>query len=208
MLPFWCVIPVKPFPEGKSRLSGVLSPSARTALNRRLLTRVLDILKASDLPVQVLVISRDEEALALARGRGLLGLPEVEDGGLNGALAQARTHIQAQGAQALLVLPADLPFLTVADLHGLYGMAQDPDVQVVIAPSRDGGTNALCLRPPDVLDFAFGEESFQAHLAQIRRRGLAYRVYRSVTLAQDLDQPGDLWAARDVLRQDPVQGCC
>ncbi len=192
MLEFWCIVPVKPFQEGKSRLAGVLSPSTRAALNRRLLAGVLDVLSSDDLPARVLVVSRDEEALALARGRGLLGLQESGAGDLNQALEQARAHALAQGAQALLVLPADLPFLTVADLQGLYRLAQMDGVQAVIAPSHDGGTNALFLRPPDAIDFAFGVGSFQAHLAQARRRGLACRVYRSATLARDLDQPADL----------------
>ena len=85
----WAVVPVKPLRRGKSRLSGVLSDEERTSLNRKLLTHTIDTLIELPELEQVLVVSRDPEALALARYRGARTV--LEDGAphLNVALARA-----------------------------------------------------------------------------------------------------------------------
>ena len=48
---------------------------------------------------------------------------------------------------------ADLPYLAAADIAALIEAGRTSDV--VIAEAKDGGTNALLLRPPTVLQFAF-----------------------------------------------------
>ncbi len=99
--------------------------------------------------------------------------------------------VTARGADAMLTLPADLPLLTADDILQLYDLALS-DVEVAIAPSHDGGTNALLLCPPDAIEFAFGEDSFRRHLEQAASSGRRYAIYRSETLDRDLDLPGDL----------------
>ena len=42
-------------------------------------------------------------------------------------------------------------------------MASTRGRQINIAPSRDGGTNALMLQPSQAIPFAFGRDSFQRH---------------------------------------------
>jgi len=185
----WVVVPVKPFDEGKSRLAAVLSPDERRALTRCLLAGVVRTVQASQLATQTLVVSRGEDARRYAAGLGAMTLLETQQG-LNHALQQARQTAMAAGASALLVLPSDLPLLSVTDLHELVAASEQSEV--VIAPSYDGGTNALLLRPPDVLAFAFGMNSYQAHLNQATAAGLAVHTVTKQSLAQDVDQPQDL----------------
>ena len=76
----WAVVPVKPLAVGKSRLANVLSDDARLALNHCLLSNTLATLKSMPELEHVLVVSRDPQALALARnlGRALcksMGIP-------------------------------------------------------------------------------------------------------------------------------------
>ena len=63
---------------------------------------------------------------------------------------------------------------------------------VVIAPSHDGGTNALLLYPPYVIDFAFGPDSFRRHHRQAIQADVAVQIVQSSTLAFDIDWPADL----------------
>ena len=69
----WAIVPVKPLRHGKSRLAGVLTPDERTDLNRRLLDHTLATLSAIPEIEHVLVVSRDQSALALARSHGVRG---------------------------------------------------------------------------------------------------------------------------------------
>ena len=64
---------------------------------------------------------------------------------------------------------------------------------VVISPDgARSGTNALLIHPPDALPFAFGPDSFEAHLQAARGRGLDVKVCERSHLAFDLDTAGDL----------------
>jgi 2-phospho-L-lactate guanylyltransferase len=165
-----------------------------------MLARVLDAAQRSKLFGGVVVVSRDAEVLAFAEASGATALAEIE-AGLNEALEQARRFVIERGADALLVLPSDLPLVTPQEIGALLAAAQDKPV--AIAPSRDGGTNALLLQPPALesapLRFEFGEQSFRRHQAQAEARGLAYTVIRSELLALDVDWPEDLLALADTL---------
>ena len=66
----WAIVPVKPLRRGKSRLSGVLSDDQRAALNKKLLIHTLNTITSLPELAQVLVVSRDPEALAIARAQG------------------------------------------------------------------------------------------------------------------------------------------
>jgi 2-phospho-L-lactate/phosphoenolpyruvate guanylyltransferase len=186
----WLVIPVKPLTEGKTRLASALSPASRAMLMRDLLTGVLLQVNEGGLIDGAIVISRDEAVLTLAES---LGAQTLRESGLelNAALDEARRMAVANGAEGLLALPADLPLMTADDILELREFALT-GVQVIVAPSHDGGTNALLLSPPNAIEFAFGEDSFEKHLAQARKCGLSYAVYRSETLGHDVDVPEDL----------------
>jgi 2-phospho-L-lactate guanylyltransferase len=190
------IIPVKPPDQSKTRLASILSLAERISLTRRLLEQTIDLAgQVGD----VVVISRDAGLRRRAKRAGAWAL--VESGhGLNEALRQAAAWVTMRGAQAILVLPGDLPLLTRSDLTGLVEAGQ-PAPSVVIAPcQRSDGTNALLLRPPDTIDFAFGAGSFERHRRAAQAKGLEPIIYRSPTLALDLDLPEDLAAlaeARD-----------
>jgi 2-phospho-L-lactate guanylyltransferase len=116
---------------------------------------------------------------------------------LNAALQQAALVAERSGATALLVLHNDLQLLTSAALAafiraGLDGQSGG-ERRVIIAPDRHGqGTNALLLRPPRAIQFAFGAQSFGRHLALAREAGVVPVVHRDPRFAIDLDTPEDL----------------
>ena len=66
----WAIVPVKPLRRGKSRLAGTLSEDERTELNRSLLQNTLRTFSDLKEVEEVLVISRDPQALAIARHYG------------------------------------------------------------------------------------------------------------------------------------------
>ena len=186
----WLIVPVKPLGEAKSRLHTALDAVQRAHLSRVLLEKTLATVRMVHFLAGVIVVSRDRDVLDRTREIGMVPLAETERS-LNQALEQARDEAIRRGAGAVLVLPSDLPLLTADDLQTLY-VAGRTRSNVVIAPSRDGGTNALLLQPPACIKFCFGIGSFSAHRAAAARAGLHCSVIRSPTLAFDVDSPHDL----------------
>lgn len=197
----WLIVPVKPLAQGKSRLSPLLSAADRHRLARDLLVHTLAAAVDVDGLAGVLVISRDEEALTLARAAGvkvlaedanLAGTGDDPEDPLNRALGQARDVVVSQGADAVLILPADLPLLSAEEIRRVARLAADRARGMVIAASGDGGTNALLIRPPDAIDFAYGPGSFQAHIRNAQAADLPVEIVESAALSLDLDSPDDL----------------
>jgi 2-phospho-L-lactate guanylyltransferase len=186
----WLLIPVKPFSEGKSRLASTLDIDERARLSRRLLRRVLQITRESKLFAGSLVVSRDPAVLREATEAGSEVMLE-HGSGLNPALHAARDRATENGADAILILPSDLPLLEASDLHRLL-LAATLSPSIAIAPSYDGGTNALFLHPPYAIDFAFGPDSYRRHHEQATVAGMTVHIIHSPTLALDIDWPDDL----------------
>ena len=186
----WLILPVKPFGEGKSRLSSALTRTQRHELSKTLFQHALQRAIGSNLFSTVLVISRDPEARTIAEAGGAVPLCEPAVG-LNPALEYARVHAVQHKARAIMVLPTDLPLLSEEDLAGMLRAGSGVD-GVVIAPSYDNGTNAILLQPPLAIDFAFGQDSFDRHLALAQAAGHRVTTFTSASLALDVDRPHDL----------------
>ncbi len=189
----WLIAPVKPFTEGKSRLAAVLSPQQRHDLNQRLFYNLLAQAAAAQRFTGIIVVGSDPQIVANRAWDNLWFEQETEHS-LNGALEQARRRALALHADAILILPADLPLLTPADIIQLYELGQ-AQPGMVIAPSQDGGTNALLLHPlqaSQTFPFAFGLHSFDRHCALANQARLPYHVYTSPSISFDVDWPEDL----------------
>jgi 2-phospho-L-lactate guanylyltransferase len=126
--------------------------------------------------------------------------------GLNEGIRLGVSAARAEDAASLLVLPGDLPHLSVEALDELLTAADAGVVAaaggplVAIVPSdAGGGTNALLLRPPRAIEPAFGPGSFEAHLRAAEAAGAAVQVVSDPVLGFDLDTPDDLE------RLDPVR---
>ena len=194
----WAIVPVKPLRRGKSRLAGTLSDDERTRLNEMLLERTLKTLVELKEIEQVLVVSRDTRALTLARNHGARTVQEDGQPQLNTALKRATVVAKVYATRGVLVLPADLPLVSREDILALIERATEPPV-VVIAPDRHGkGTNALLISPAGLIDYNFGENSFQRHCDLVKRAGARLEVVDLPTLGLDLDVPEDLELIRNL----------
>ncbi|MBN2114964.1 MAG: 2-phospho-L-lactate guanylyltransferase [Anaerolineales bacterium] len=192
----WAIVPVKPLRRGKSRLAGTLSEDERTNLNRSLLQNTLKTLSELKEVEEVLVISRDPHALTIARNYGARTVREDGQPELNTALKRATVVAQVYATGAILILPADLPLITAEDVRALIERAGEPPT-VVIAPDRHGtGTNALLISPSGLIEYDFGENSFQRHCQRAREAGARLKVVNLPSLGLDLDLPEDLELVR------------
>jgi 2-phospho-L-lactate guanylyltransferase len=170
------VVPMKSIELAKGRLSTVLDGAGRRALAQKMLDHVLGVLREAGL-----------SSVRVASGAD-------GTGDLNADVTRAARLVQAEGATHLLLVMADLPYLSAADIAALIEAGRDN--AVVIAEAKDGGTNAMLLTPPTVLDFAFATHRPSAtfHAESARKAGHEPVILRRPGLARDIDTPADLAA--------------
>ena len=180
-------VPVKSLSRAKTRLSPALTGLERGALTLAMLEDVLDA--ALSVPGwETWVISPDEVALEIAAGRGARPIPEAKPP-LANAIRQVEAKAKAEGANALAILPADVPLVTVDTLHEALRTLG----AVVLARSADGsGTSLLLRRPPRAIPARFGPDSFRRHVELAEARGLPVSVVERHELSFDVDRPDDI----------------
>ncbi|MFB6281216.1 MAG: 2-phospho-L-lactate guanylyltransferase [Haloferacaceae archaeon] len=174
----------------KTRLGDVLDADERAAFAAAMLRDVLGAVRAAG-----------HEPSVLATAPVEVGAPVTVDErpltpAVNGALDRA------DGPRAVVM--ADLALATPRAVARLCDAAGD----VVVAPGRGGGTNALVVRHPEFRADYHGA-SYLDHLRAARAAGATVREADSFRLGTDIDDPDDLpdllihgdGAARDWLRE-------
>jgi 2-phospho-L-lactate guanylyltransferase len=198
------IIPVSTLDGAKTRLGEALDAEERRDLVDSFLARTVVAALAVDRLDDVLVVSPDREVLRRAAELGARTLRQ-RSRGLNNGLREARTDVVAGSAEAILILPIDLPFVSPETLATVVGAlatrpnpvedrdpTKAPRAAVVLVPDRHGtGTNVLGLRPPTAIDFAFGRESRRVHRAAAEAAGATY-IELGGPLTIDLDTADDL----------------
>jgi 2-phospho-L-lactate/phosphoenolpyruvate guanylyltransferase len=186
----WAVVPVKRLGLAKQRLAPVLSRSERAELARTMLHDVLTTLCATPQLAGIIVVSGDPAVAKLAMLFDARVVGDVMESGVNAAVLQGLRTPDPSSA-GVLVIPADVPFATAADLQAV--IAQLGHFPIVLAPAlSDGGTNTLAMRRPDLIAPSFGDDSFARHQALARDAGLGCGIVRSEGLGRDIDYPSDL----------------
>lgn len=185
------LIPVKGLASAKSRLTPPFSGDERAALTLTMLRNVIAAAQDSGTLARITVVSPDTAVLDCAETLGVVALRQRTIG-LNPALDEARADAHLHGAEAVLVLHADLPRLNPADIALMIALLPPPPA-TVLAPDYTGtGTNALLIAPADALPFLFGPDSFARHLAAIEQRNLSYAIASAPGIAGDVDTPDDV----------------
>lgn len=191
------LIAIKGRARCKTRLAEALAPSARIELVRSMLAAVLSATGAAQTVRQIIVVSPERDSVPAE-------IPVLADTGecLNSALTQAHRVLRELGCREVVILPADLPKVTPAEIDHLVHAGRAGGF--AIAPDTAGvGTNALCLVSALPFRFQFGADSQRLHLQEAQRTGLSPEVVRLPGFEFDVDSPADLdrlngqqWLAR------------
>lgn len=182
----WALVPIKRRSAAKQRLAARLSPELRLALTRTMLASVVDALRNSRGVDHIAFASVERDTIPDE-------FPVLPDtgGGLNAVLEDARRTLIARGADELLVLHADLPLVSAADIDAVVesgrrgGFALGTDC-------AGRGTNALFLKSGAAFRFQFGADSRARHLEEAMRSGCRPAEVSSPGLSLDVDEPQDL----------------
>ena len=176
------LVPLKRLNGAKTRLAAVLSPEERAALMRRMLADVAEAVRRAGIRRITLVCAEPVE---------IDGLAHFDDRGLpwNEALAAAMREVVTE--EVVAVVSADLPRLAAEEVEAL--LLATPRRGIAIARARDGGTNAVSMRPPGAVATCFGEpQSAALHERLAREAGLEPVLVDLPGLAFDVDTPEDL----------------
>ena len=200
----WAVVPLKRLEHAKARLANVLSIDERRALMLAMARDVLTTLSRSRSLAGILLVSRTPEADALAQSFGTERFAESPTADLSGSLFQAGEYLQNQfAARGIMVVPADVPLITPAEVDGLLAQHDSaaPTAVTVVPDDENLGTNCLLCSPPNCIEYLFDGRSFRPHLEAAERNGITPRVAPSAGFALDIDTPQDL---RALLERGPA----
>ncbi len=189
----WAILPVKRYSIGKSRLRHLFSDVELVELNRKLFESTFTKLQDMTEFDKILVVSEEEHALEWCRSHGGLALLEDEISSLNLAVSKSQQYALEAGVGRILVLPSDLPLVTVRDLRNLIDLANGSHKLVIVPDHYQSGTNALVMSGPDLIQPKFGFGSFRKHTKQAMEREAEMVVYLNENIQWDLDTSLELY---------------
>jgi len=197
------ILPVKRFDTAKQRLRARLGEPERRELAEAMVADVLAALARTSALAEVIVVTAEPRAVALAAAAGAQVVPDQSERGQSEAAQQGLRRARDDGHDEALLVPGDCPAVSPGELDDLLERARSRDHPlVVIVPDRHGtGTNALFLRPPEAIEPAFGPGSYERHLERATRAGVAWEVARPPALLLDVDTADDLETLRAALRE-------
>lgn len=191
------LVPVKDPKLGKTRLAPLLDVEERRALCLFLARRTLEICATTFGAERTIVVTSAPDIARLAtEARLQLVAEDPSSDGLNAAITLGAEHARKNGAQALLVVPADLALVSSTELRAAADALPAAPGCLLVPDRRNCGTNLLGLAPMHAGLFAFGERSLQRHAELAARAGYEVLIHRSAALSLDLDLPEDYVAWR------------
>lgn len=192
------LLAVKRLDTAKSRLASRFSDQDRLSIATALFEDALDLCRRTT-HLRWWVVSDDQDVVDRAGAQGFEAMKD-DGSGLNDAITTAARALTELGATSLTVLPCDIPLATPEDLLDVTDTGELSDI-VVVPSEGDGGTNALYLRPPEVIAPLFGPGSLSRHVRAADRAGLRCSVLPLERLELDIDTPDDI---DRFLRADPL----
>jgi len=175
------VIPFKKN-NAKSRLGSLLSEKEREDLAMAMLTDVVQELRSSGCFKVIDILST---AIIDIEGTNVV-LTEL---GLNESLNEYLKKMSSHSInEPVLIIMADLPLISSKNIQDITSSNAD----IVIAPGRMGGTNAIFIRNPSSFQVDYYGASFLKHYEIAKRNGLNVQVFDSFNLSTDIDEVSDL----------------
>jgi 2-phospho-L-lactate/phosphoenolpyruvate guanylyltransferase len=202
MTAVWACVPVKEFTGAKQRLASLLSSRQREILAETMLEDVLSALAGATRLAGILVNTVDPRAAALAERYGARVVTEGALDGHTGAVNGMGRVLAAEGKDALLTLPGDIPRVTAWEIDAVVSSCREAPSFTIVPAHDELGSNAVICAPAFAVPLRFGDDSYFPHLSAARRCGIEPTIVRLPGIGLDIDHPVDLLA---FLRAKPRQ---
>jgi len=188
----FALLPVKSMGQAKQRLRPVLSATERRLLFRHSLIDVLEAISRSTELAGLVVISRDKDAIILAEQYGARIIVPDSDSGQSSAIRQAAEILAQDNIDCTLTIPGDVPLVTGAEIDSVCESLSTGH-SITIVPNLDGtGSNCVACSAYGLVEYQFGDRSFDRHVASGRTNGIEPRALPLPGLGLDVDTPSDL----------------
>ncbi|MBB44814.1 MAG: 2-phospho-L-lactate guanylyltransferase [Rhodospirillaceae bacterium] len=181
------VVPLKNLKLAKSRLSNILAEGERKELVLAMFDDVLVSLRASHFIDEIFIVA-DKYFDPVA---DVQLITEIKNRGYDEAIVEALKDSRINQAQAMLILPADLPLVSRDELNTLIKDQEDRSIRIAGARDQDG-TNALVMKPPHLLATSFGVGSFKRHKKFAKALSVKIEEVNLPGLSFDVDTEKDL----------------
>ena len=191
----WALVPLKAPSRSKTRLSPVLTADECAAFARAMARDLLSALTGVRQLSGIAIVGDGPWVANLGREWRCLVIQELGESGLSASLEFAAGELVNQGANRMIILPGDLPGLSIGDVEQL--LRSHRQGITLCAAEQDGGTNALVCELPAPIPFQFGVRSADKHCALAKSRGIPIQHLELAGFSRDIDTPADLaWLAR------------
>ena len=181
------VVPLKNLKLAKSRLSNILAEGERQELVLAMFDDVLVSLRESPFIEKIFLVA-DKYFNPIA---DVQTITEIKNRGYDEAIIEALKDSRVNQAQAMLILPADLPLVSRDELDTLIRDQEDGSIRIAGARDQDG-TNALVMKPPSLLATSFGVGSFERHKKFAKALSVKIEEVNLPGLSFDVDTQKDL----------------
>ena len=183
------IIPVKTFSKAKTRLN--LQPDCKEEICSLMLQEDLRTVSDCKIINQIVLVTKDEDALKIGRQFNAVGIFDDELG-VNNAINLADEYLSDKNFDCSVIFPQDIPTMTSTDIETLLGFIKSTN-SVIIVPSRQfNGTNALVRCPSGLMQtkYDLGSYTHQIDAARTRTNNISIALIRRMML--DIDDESDL----------------
>ncbi|HII08093.1 MAG TPA: 2-phospho-L-lactate guanylyltransferase [Methanosphaera sp.] len=183
------IIPVSSFNDSKTRLSPFLSETERVELLKMMLKDIVEVIENE--VEEIVLVSKDYHVKDFAKELSINFVKEKkhENNFLNNAISDAVNEVKINYPKKdILILPSDIPLLKREHVATLKSMDKD----LIISPSKGGGTNLLCFNEQYDFETRFGPMSYFEHLNKANQLGMSINIIESFYLSLDINTPEDL----------------
>ena len=189
------IIPIKRFEKSKTRLSGFLSQEQRAWLCHLMVNDLIE--KMSKLEESNMFLVTNEIIPIPEKSKEkVVVLLEGRSSGVNDAVRIADCYIEKNKFDSSIVIPIDIPLLTLKEIKEIISFAQDYREIISIVPSnRFDGTNILLRKPHSIIDTSYDDNSFYNHLRKALDNGVTLKIFYNENLKMDIDTIDDVMLA-------------
>ena len=185
------LIPVKNLSNAKQRLGEALDQEHRSLLAEAMLRDVLTAAAGVADRLDIYLVTGDARARRLRAEFGLGVIEDTRNQSESAAIEMATAWSEERGYDTTVVLPADVPLTTSAELHRVLDSA--PEEGAVFVPAYDRrGSNCILRRPAAIIPLRFGNDSFLPHCEAMKKTGKPLVILELPGIGLDIDNPHEL----------------